>query len=266
VQKVSDIDNSGYFDSKITELTKYNKELLQQDYLNNLFDIIAGIDPNRNEYYVTFRKRNISNQSSTDFINVERDIDISKSETFIFSIYDKKWVRWSALIPEFYGKLKHSKNGMLLVAFKNAVGYGHNVKNALKYNSFFGFEVPSIVVIVCSDPEPKNKIFQTISIECNAAQWFSDKIITNEQNSFSYIPVKYFKKKENMLYAELLRDMNSFPTVEDVANGRVMLFDGKRMFGQFARIRFVVYDDSLGNYFEVNAFNVRSTDSERSFK
>ena len=109
-------------------------------------------------------------------------------------------------------------------------------------------------------------MYQSAAIETNSVEMFIDKIVTNEAKSLSYVPVKYFKKKENMMYAELLRDMNSFPSNEDFVNGRAMLIDGKRIFGQFAKLRFVVYQDSYDKYFEINSFNIRTTNSERSYK
>jgi hypothetical protein len=263
---ISEIDNSSYFSAKFTTITKYNKNLSPANYKNRLFDLIAGIDHARNEYYLTFRRRNIDRQMPINFVNLERKIALDKSETFVFSINNSKWTRWATIIPEFYGSLKHAKEGKLMIVFNNGMAWGHNLFPATLFNTFFGFRVPAMCVVVESDPDNKNKIYQSVEVESNSVRWYVDEVVTPEPFSYSYIPVKYFKKKENIQYASVLRDMSSYPSDEDLRLNRSMLLDGKRMFGQFGRFRFLVYIDDADKYFEVGAFNIRNTFSEKTGK
>lgn len=265
VTKISDIDNSTYFDAKFNHIIKHNAFLLESDYLNKLFDITLGMNPETDECYLTFRKRNISGAVDSGYENENREISISESETIVFSVENKKWMRFTGMIPDGYSMLKHSSDGMIMVAFKGAVGYAHNAGGDA-FNTFFGIKHQAIFEVVCYEKKEKNEVYQSVAIECNNGDWYVDKIITNEPNSFSYIPVKYFKKEENILYAEMLRDMNSYPDADDVKLDRSMLFDGKRLFGQFIRMRFVSGMRTIGKFFQLNEILLRTTNSERSGK
>jgi hypothetical protein len=91
-----------------------------------------------------------------------------------------------------------------------------------------------------------------------------DRIITNEKNSFSYIPYAYFKNKENIWYSETLRDMSSFydPNKKQVS----MLISGKRVFGKYALIRMIPTGDNENQYFQLNKVLVLFSGSELSMK
>lgn len=266
VQAISDIDNRGYFDSKFTEVLRYNSALPIGSYTQKLIEIIASVDPASKEYNLTFRKRNLDEQTKSDFVNLEREIRIDESETFVFSISYEKWVRWTTYIPEFYGRLRKARDGKLLLTFKEASIYAHNSCLAQVFNSFYGITDSPVVEVVCQDTDGKQLIFQSVSLGCTDVYWHADRILTNERYSYSYLPPAYFKKKEHVLYAELLCDMNSYPTEADNQQGRLMLFDGKRIFGSFMQMRLCVNDSDAVKYFEMDGIQVRTIESQRTGK
>ena len=94
--------------------------------------------------------------------------------------------------------------------------------------------------------------------------FFIDRIKTEEKNSFSYIPQSGFKRKENMQYACVLRDMSSYfdPNKYQVS----MLFDGKRLFGRYMRARLALTEENEDKYFELNRIWALVSGSELSMK
>jgi hypothetical protein len=74
----------------------------------------------------------------------------------------------------------------------------------------------------------------------------------------------YWKKKENVYYAEILRDMNSFFDANFMQLST--LIEGKRMFGKYAVLRFVMENAKWNSYNELNKLLVLLTGSELSLK
>lgn len=236
---VADSGVKGWLMSK----TKYVADYNIGKSLDEIFDIHAGFDPMHNEYHLTFRKR------GSDFTNQHREVFINESETIVFNTKSKQWANFRGYIPESYSKLRNAKDGSQFISFVNGVAYLHNNLTGTR-NTFYGEAQTSVIEISVAIDDSKEKVFQSISQECLPTNFFADRILTSEKNAISYVPQNYWQRKENTWYAEILRDMNSYFDANYMQNST--LIEGKRMFGKYALIRFVMAEDRQATYFELN--------------
>lgn len=244
----------GWLISKNKFITDYNK---LQVGLDNMFEVVAGFDPMHYEYHLTFRKR------SSGFINNHREVIIEDSETIVYNTHMKKWVNFRGYTPEFYSKLRNAKSGSQFVSFANGNGYFHNNVQG-SYNTFYGEKQTSVIEISVNSNAGKEKVFLSLTQESLPNNFFVDRILTSEKNSFSYIPQNYWSREENTFYSEILRDMSSYfdPNFMQLST----LIEGKRMFGKYALIRFVMIDSNVDTYNELGRLWCLLTGSELSGK
>ena len=195
--------------------------------------------------------------------NVCREVFIEENETFVIGHPSGAFVNMRQAVPEFYGKLRTSSSGIQLIQFKNGMPYKCNNTNT-NYSTFFGKSITPVIEISANNTDSKIKIFQSISEEIQPFALMADRVKTEEKNSFSYIPQSAFKRKENMQYAPVFRDMSSYfdPNKYQVS----MLFDGKRMFGRYALVRLIAIEGNENKYFELNRVWVLVSGSELSKK
>ncbi len=234
------------------------------DFERILYEVVAGVDPLHKEYHITIRPRNnLGSDIETNFINHERDIFNDIGETMVLDIESLQWVNMRHYTAEYYGKLRTSKSGVQFVSFANGVPYKHN-GDSNSSMTFYGIKCTPVLEISVNSTEDKVKIFGAISEEIQPFAMYIDRIITEEENSFSYVPQSYFVKKENIQYSEMLCDMSSYfdPNIYKVS----MLVDGKRIFGRYALIRFVLNSENQDKYFELSKILVLVSGSELSMK
>lgn len=261
---ISGIQNKGFFVEKFRYVSQFNNALAPEDYLKNLIEIVATKDPKYGEYIITFRPRRGLSSEPAHYVNNERENRLTHQESFTYNLAEQRWMRFEPFTPEHYGVLRHSISGVEMISFKDGIPYFHNSNDVTTFNTFYGVECDQIISIVENFDPSKVKIFQSISIESNGMKYFADFIQTNEKNSYSYLPLAMWKKKENIYYSEILRDMNSFDI--DNTTFRSKLYDGKRMFGTFMRIRLVRDTNNRTGYNELNNIWVRIIGSELSEK
>lgn len=265
-ENIAAAENQSYFLNKWTFVEQFNNSLRVTDRLAHLFDVVAGYDPKRKDYLITFRPRRNNSLDVHSFINDLREVNYGMQETFVFNLEQKKWVCWTGFAPEAYGILRNSISGQELVAFAKGEPYFHNSAGVNTFNTFFGVPTQQVIDVVVNNEPMKVKVYQSVAIESDKIKYFIDKAGTEEANSFSYVPPAYLKRKENVWYAELLRDMNSYPSLLPKDAFRIMLFDGKRLFGHWLRLRLVRDLTQLNQYNEFNGVSVRLIGSEKSNK
>jgi hypothetical protein len=231
--------------------------------LYELYEVVAGICPLHYEYHLTIRKRDITSSDKNTFVNQQRDIVNFVSETMVFNMKIGAWENMRHYVPEYYGKLRTSTNGIQFISFANGIAYKHNGINT-SYLTFYGIECSPIIEISVNNTDSKVKIMGSITEEIQPFPLYIDRIMTEEENSFSYVPQQYFERKENIQYAQILCDMSSYfdPNIYKVS----MLLDGKRMFGRYALLRVVATKENQNKYFELSKIWVLVSGSELSMK
>lgn len=249
----------GYLMSKLKFITDYNNSIKDDaDYLDKYFEVQRGLDPMHKELITTFRRRDVG-----DFDNENRAVFIEESETIVFNLEAGFLSNFRGYTAEYYSKLRNAKSGSQLFSFKNGVPYLNNNLSGTR-NTFFGNTQTSVITVCVNANDSKEKIFQSISQEILPNNLFVDSIITSEKNSFSYVPQNYWKRKENTWYSEILRDMSSYFDANFMHVST--LIEGKRMFGKYAEIRFVMISAKQDEYFELGKIWVLVTGSELSEK
>ena len=251
-----------YINTKMQFIGLWNDTHAKKDR----FDIVSGIDTERGLLYLTFRPRRNNANELWSYVNTERDVNLSMQETLVYSIEDRKWSMFVGFAPEAYGRLKGNAANVEMFSFAAGLPYYHNNTPNTSYLQFYGIDSEPVFTCVFNDEGALNKIAQSVSHDCNNVGWFIDSIYTNEKNSFSYIPLNYFKKKENMYYAPLLRDANSYPNPFNNETWRSMLVDGKRIFGRYIVFRMVGDDNYPNTYRQLNNVYLLTTESVNNKK
>jgi len=253
-----------YLMSKLKYIQNFNESIKDTpDYLKNMFEVVGGICPLHKEVHFTIRPRLGLNQEMATYINDQRDYILQVGETFVYNSEAQLLSNTRAYVPEYYGKLRTSKSGLQFITFVGGVPYKQNT-NLKTTNIFFGVPTTPVIEFSANLTDAKVKIFESISEEIQPFALYIDSIKTEEPNSFSYVPQPYFKKKENIQYAELLRDMSSYfdPNKYQVS----MLLDGKRLFGRYALVRLVAAPTNQSAYFELSRIWILFSGSELSMK
>lgn len=250
---ISLIDNKSYFLDKFTFIRQFNQALPVDDRFNlNLFDISMGYDYKFKELHVSFRPRKGLQGDPQFFSNTEREKVVNLPETFTFSLDQKKWVQFQTFVPEFYGSLRKALSGNELISFVAGVPYFHNSKDVITYNNFYGVQDTQILEMAFVAGN-KDKTFQALVIESPVVPYFVDRIITNNPKLISYIPISQFKRKKNIWYGSVLRDMASYPdTFHPVKS--MLLDGGAKISGEFCVVRFVRDLSQMDIYNEVDGF------------
>jgi hypothetical protein len=254
----------GWTLDKTMFIQNYNQQHKNDsDYLYELYEVVGGICPLHYEYHLTVTKRNVTTTDKNNFINQQRDIYTPLSETMVFNMKMGVWQNMRHYVPEYYGKLRTSSSGIQFISFVNGVPYKHNGINT-SYLTFYGIECSPVIEISVNNTDSKVKILGAISEEIQPFELYIDRIITEEENSFSYVPSQYFERKENIQYAQVLCDMSSYfdPNIYKVS----MLVDGKRIFGRYALVRVVATQANQSKYFELAKIWMIVSGSELSMK
>ncbi len=236
-----------YLNSKLYEISKWNNEHEKKDR----WDIICGIDYERGNIYVTFRpRRNNSNELYT-YISDQRNINLMQPETMIYNIQYSAWIGFAPFAAESYGRVRGRWANVEFISFAAGKPYRHNNSSNESYCNYYGVQTTPVLISVFNQNPAINKILENISLDANNICYFIDLLYSDNPNSFSYLPLNLFKKKENQFYAATLRDMNSYPSMDMQESFRSMLFDGKRVMGRYFVGRFVFDPNKIGQYSEL---------------
>lgn len=263
-QNALDIDSEGirgYMSSKLKHIENYENG--NTDFYKS-WDVVSVMDYKHGEIIFTFRYRNNLLGSAVEFVNNEREPNIEISETVVYNIKEKRWVRWASCTPENYCVFKTSNKGVNMLSFANGLPFAHNNNDEDTYNTFYGVKTEQVLDLVAfvQQKEGVVHVFQSISIDSDNFKYFVDRIFTDEKNSNSYIPFVYFKRKENVYFAEILRDASSYVDNTYKTIWTSTLIDGKRVFGKWMRFRVVSTPDGLDQYDEIDTIDVQLINSE----
>lgn len=216
------------------------------------FDIVSGIDTVRRNLYITFHARRNNSNDLNSFVNQRRNIDLSHQETLVYNLDSKRWVRFDNVTPEGYGKIKGKSTGQEFITFAAGKPFYHSNTGNTSFLEFYGIQTePCIIGVFNKFPETV-KIIPTIALDILPNCFYVDLVYDNELGSFSFIPLNFFKKKENVFYAPLLRNMVSYPPIEPELLFESMLFDGKRICSRYVVIRLVGDPNNLNGYFQLS--------------
>lgn len=245
-----------YLNAKTTFINNWNDSKADKDK----FDVVAGIDSERGNIYLTFRpRRNRSNEADC-FVNQRRNFELKSHETIQYSIQHKGWIPCPNFTPESYARLRGKWANLEMFTFAAGVPYYHNGSPNDSFLNFYGKQCEP-VVIVAMNKEEYVKIFQSISYDCHGSELFVDFVFDEQTNSFSYIPSSQWKEREHIFYAPFMRDMVSYPPTDPEEIYRSMLLDGKRIFGSYCVVRFVQKYSELGKYFQLSGIEYLFTNS-----
>lgn len=219
---------------------------------NEQFDVVCGIDAELGKIYVTFRPRRKNTNDLYSYVNQKRNIELLWQETFVYDIQRHGWVMFVGFTPEGYGRLRGKKANVEMFTFAAGKPYYHNNTPNDSFLKFYGIQCEPVLIWVGNDKTEDVKILQSIAHDSNNNAWYIDEIYTNEKNSYSYLSLNQFKKKEGQWYAAVLRNMNSYPPPYKDQLFRSMLFDGKRNFGRYWVVRMVGDPATLNRYTQLS--------------
>lgn len=188
-------------------------------------------------------------------------LDLRHQETFVYSIQYKGWLPCPNFTPEAYGRLRGNWANVEFVLFASGKPYYHNNTPNDSFLNFFEQQCEPVLSAVLNKGKDTVNILQAISQEINGSKMFADLIYDTQQNSMSYIPANYFDEREKLFYAEVLKNMVSYPSVNPDELFRSMLHDGKRMFSNYFVCRMVQKYTDLGKYFQFTGLNYLFTNS-----
>jgi len=167
--------------------------------------IVSGYDPEDNQYYVTLREAG----AFTGF-------------TLGYNISAGVWQSRYTFYPDMYA----DQNGTMYSAYyNNPVGDDnaevfHHHTNETDYNTFYGSFGDSLVKVVSNANPSMVKVFNSISLEGNSANWTANPVATDLS---SLAQSKQFVEKEGSYYSEFTRDTNG--TKHTTGIGRVASLD-----------------------------------------
>lgn len=233
--------------SYLSKKTKFVTDWNARHSSNSGFDVVCGIDMPRRNIYLTFRPRRQNTNDLSSYVNQRRNIQLNYQETVVYNLDQKRWKRFVGFTPEAYGKIRGNATGLEMICFAAGKPYAHN--KAIDYFlNFFGQETESVLIADLNKQIEEIKNLQGLSIDCN--QSFSiDLIYSDEPYSFSYLPRNYFRRKENIYFSHVLRNMVSYPPIQPDLLFKSMLQDGKRNFGTYFIVRFI--GNAKGKYFQL---------------
>lgn len=229
-------------------------------------DVIAGVDYQNMNVYLTFRPRRNKSLSARSFVNLRRDISIDHQETIVYNMNTQRWVRTVGFTPEAFISLRGNGSVQEMFTFANGKAYYHNnVADTVGYCNYYGIQTELVLKIAINDNPDLVKTLKTLAYQCLGMKLYCDLIYESQPNSFSYIPLNLFKTKKKVNYGAVLKDASSYP--KDNKTWVSMLIDGtKKIFGQFFIVRIVGGFSDRGKYAEISSIFKRLTESGNNKK
>jgi len=253
---ITDINSEGrgygiksYYSKKTQFVETYNEQSSDE----NKIEVVTGIDASTNLVYVTFRPRRGNSNLASSYVNDRRNIQLDHQETLVYSINAKRWVRFVGFTPEAYGNVRGAASGNMFISFAASKPFNHSSSDLDKFCNFYGVQLSPIISCLFNANPQITKTLQHIIIDSNRTKLYADFIYSNLFNLFSYIPLNYVDYREGLYFAQVLRNANSYPDINDPNyNDTSMLIDGNKVSGLWFFIRFVLDLKSKGQYFELN--------------
>lgn len=179
--------------------------------------IIGGFDPYLKMYFITFKE--IQYDDGVSILTIP-------AQTVGFSELKKGWIGEVSFIPE-----KYTAFGNNLYTVKNQKLWKHNVDDQ-NCNMFYDVQYNSEIQFVSHLEDDKEKVWSWIGISSNLP-WKVVKIETPSGQD-SEIDDSLFKHKNDMFYADILRDKNTPASM--LPDGRSALQFGAEMISQTCTI------------------------------
>lgn len=214
---------------KVKYINEWNRKNENKKYW------VGGIDPAANSYLLSdFQIK------SGSYLNHEREIKISVSETLSFDIYSKAFRGTWGFTPQGYLMLDSDLLERQFFSFaKNQVYYHYSTNPDKKYGKIYGETVERIIRFIAVLDDLKKKTPLSISIYCPQSKYFADQILTDSGQS-SRIMLDHFKQGNFFSAAGFLCDLN---TPEDlnipVQTGTNKITDGNNLVAGAIDIRLV---------------------------
>jgi hypothetical protein len=190
-----------------------------------------------------------------DDLDFPYDIWDGQAKTIVYKYPLDRWYFPQPFTPEYFILI-----GNRLYGFKSGQMHQHNYPEG-GYNSFYGTQYKSRIVLVANQEPSLVKIFQSLGLECNLVPDFVHIRTENPNIQSSDLVSKDFRDFEKIWYAGILRDrltptLSGSYTVKvnmgDRIRGtaaKIMLEWGLEKAAQLVQVKFVniIYIDSQGH-------------------
>lgn len=196
---------------------------------------IATIDPAANNYLLSD-----FTIGSTEFVNQQRDTDITKQETMAFDIFHKVFRVWWGFTPGGYGMIDNNLLEKQLFSFaKNNIYFHYTTSPTKNYGTIYGEEVEKVIRFVAIIDDFKKKQPLAIANYCVQSKYFADQILT-DSDQLSRILLDYFKQGDYFSAAPFLCNLNTLPD-ENIPDqtGINKILDGDKLIGSIIDIRLI---------------------------
>lgn len=235
-----------FFKTKTNFITQWNNT----HETSSKFDVVTGIDMDTNNIFVSFRPRRKNTNDVSSYVNQRRNFQTNFQETLVYNIGIGRWTRTEGFTPEVYGKVRGNAMGTQLLSFAAGIPYTHNSGNT-SFNEFYGQQTEPIIMGCFNGEKELVKMEQSFSLDSNPFGWYIDLMYTDFKNGFSYLSTNQFQNKENLFYAAIQRNANSYPPIAPEELFRSMFVDGYRVVGQYLVFRMVGDPAHLNDYNEL---------------
>lgn len=228
--------------SKIKYQNEYNKNNGNTRYFHSV------INPLNFEWIMS--EFTIGATSDSDYVNQEREENVSLHETISFDMVYKLWKQFMSFTPQMFGYLENTSEGQIIFSFKDGLAWAHSGDAT---NTFFGIKCENVYRFVFNLDGFKKKKMQSIWVYCPDVLYWSDQVITEKQTS--RILKSSWKKQDYFYAAPFLCNVNTNPDPNIPAQtGANVIMDGDNLFGSWADIRLINADNVYSELYGTAVF------------
>ncbi len=195
--------------------------------------------------------------NSDEYVNQERDYDVTKHESFGFDVFGRTWKGHYSATPEYYAYLEGEKNGQQLFLFKNTVPYYQYSNNPnVTFGNVFGEIVERVYEFIITEEIMKKQKPKWLEVYCKESGYYVDRLVT-EAGQTSRILKAYFRQGEFMYAGSFLRAINTplDPNLPKLTTGTTIL-EGNPLYGEWIKIRLIGYHESNEIYSQLSGIQV----------
>lgn len=171
-------------------------------------NVVAGYDPVLSMVYFTF---------------VSADPDETGTIAFIDKEGEERWFSTFDFNPEGYSKINNR-----WFSFVDGEMWEHNVNST--YNNFYGDQFTTSFTMVFNPEWSKEKIVRNIATESTTTWEFPEILVRKNgvnDNQATDLRTTNFRRRNDVWYADLMRDANSFGLTADQGRVRGSILIGK---------------------------------------